>query len=184
MQGLEMDESMKKRQGTAWVVMGVSGCGKSETGSRLAAMLDVPFIEGDLFHSPANVAKMSAGQPLDDADRAGWLAALRDELSRACVGGGGVVLACSALKRVYRDLLRGADCDVRFVHLSGQRDVIAQRMSERSDHYMPTSLLDSQLRTLEPLHADEAGVTLDNAEPIAVLVDRVRDYAGIAATAG
>jgi gluconokinase len=177
-----MDESMKKRSGTAWIVMGVSGCGKSETGSRLAHALGVPFIEGDRFHPAANVAKMSAGTALTDADRAGWLATLRDEIARACADGGSVVLACSSLKRAYRDLLRGADCDVRFVHLAGDRDVIARRMRARADHYMPASLLDSQLLTLEPLHADEAGITLDNAEPIEAVLRRVHDYIGSAAT--
>lgn len=170
-----------KKQGTAWIVMGVSGCGKSETGSRLARSLAVPFIEGDRFHPPANVAKMSAGIPLTDEDRAGWLATLRDEIARGCVDGGSVVLACSALKRAYRDLLRGAGCDVRFVHLSGERDVIAKRMSARADHYMPTSLLDSQLQTLEPLHEDEAGITLDNAEPIDMVLNRLHAYVGVAA---
>jgi gluconokinase len=176
-----MIEPMKKQQGTAWIVMGVSGCGKSETGSRLARALAVPFIEGDVFHPPANVAKMSAGIPLTDADRAGWLAALRDEIARGCAGGGSVVLACSALKRAYRDLLRGAACEVRFVHLHGERDTIARRMSARAEHYMPTSLLDSQLLILEPLHADEAGITLDNAAPIDTILSQVRDYVGAGA---
>jgi len=171
---------MEKRQGKAWVIMGVSGCGKSETGSRLAALLDVPFIEGDRFHPEANVRKMSAGVPLDDTDRAGWLQALRDEIVRGCAGGGSVVLACSALKRAYRDLLRTANADVHFVHLEGERDVIETRMRARADHYMPPSLLDSQLRSLEPLQADEPGITLDNSEPLATVVARVHEYAGAA----
>ena len=169
---------MEKQQGKAWVIMGVSGCGKSETGSRLARLLDVPFIEGDKFHPEANVRKMTAGIPLDDTDRAGWLQALRDEIVRGCADGGNVVLACSALKRAYRDLLRDCDADVHFFHLQGERDVIETRMRARADHYMPASLLDSQLRLLEPLQADERGITLDNAQPLASVVARVHEYAG------
>jgi len=147
----------------AWVVMGISGCGKSEIGSRLAQALDLPYIEGDRFHPPENVAKMSAGIPLNDADRQGWLATLRAEIERAWEAGENVVLSCSALKRAYRDILRGDGNggEVCFVHLHGARELIAGRMAARSGHFMPTSLLDSQLRDLEPLQADEAGVTLD-----------------------
>jgi gluconokinase len=173
---------MEKQQGRAWVIMGVSGCGKSETGLRLAQALDVRFIEGDSFHPEENVRKMSAGVPLDDDDRAGWLRALRDEIARGCAGGGSVVLACSALKRAYRDVLRSATAEVHFVHLNGQRDVIETRMRARADHYMPASLLDSQLSLLEPLHGDEPGITLDNGAPLAAIVARVLDYAGVAAT--
>ncbi|MGI4718699.1 MAG: gluconokinase [Janthinobacterium lividum] len=152
---------------TAWVVTGVSGCGKSEVGMRLAQALGLRFIEGDRFHSPGNVAKMSAGIPLGDADRLGWLAALRVEIERAWDEGEAVVLSCSALKRSYRDILRGGGDggDVRFVHLHGDRDLIAQRMAARSGHFMPPSLLDSQLRDLEPLQPDERGVTLDVRDP-------------------
>lgn|SRR5450830_529022 len=145
-------------RGTAWVVMGVSGCGKSSIGEMLAAQLGVPFIEGDTFHSAANVAKMSAGIALTDDDRHDWLVTLRDKLAAR---EGGVVLSCSSLKRAYRDLLRGAGGDVRFVHLAGERSLLEQRVSNRPGHYMPPSLLDSQLRTLEPLQPDEAGVTLN-----------------------
>jgi gluconokinase len=164
--------------GTAWVVMGVSGCGKSEVGTRLAQALGAPFIEGDRFHPAANVGKMSAGIALGDADREGWLALLRDELARGCAGGATVVLACSALKRAYRDTLRASGCAVRFVHLSGARATIAARMAARAGHYMPVSLLDSQLRDLEPLQADEAGIVLDIAETPEVLVQRIVDGAG------
>jgi gluconokinase len=146
-----------------WVVMGVSGCGKSAIGAGLAAALDVPFLEGDQYHPPANVVKMSAGTPLDDNDRAGWLQVLHDEIAAARKRGTGLVLSCSALKRRYRDLLRKADPELRFAHLAGERELIASRMSTRVGHYMPLSLLDSQLRDLEPLQADEAGITLDIA---------------------
>ena len=159
---------------SAWVVMGVSGCGKSEVGARLAQALGVEFIEGDRFHSAANVAKMSAGVPLTDADRDGWLRQLAAELARVCAEGRGVVLSCSALKRAYRDILRSSGCALRFVHLSGTRDTLAARMRARSGHFMPLSLLDSQLRDLEPLQADEAGMVLDIEEAPGVLVERIR----------
>lgn len=144
-----------------WVVMGVSGCGKSTVGQALAQELGVPFVEGDQFHPPANVAKMSAGMPLDDEDRAGWLLALQAQIREARAGGAGLVLSCSALKRRYRDLLREGDPALRFAHLDGPRELIAARMQARAGHYMPPSLLDSQLRDLEALQPDEAGVLLD-----------------------
>lgn len=144
-----------------WVVMGVSGCGKSEVGQRLAASLGVPFLEGDAYHPAANVDKMAAGVPLTDADRAGWLGTLKDEIAAAHARNEGLVLACSALKRRYRDLLREADPDLHFVHLDGARGLIAQRMLARTAHFMPTSLLDSQLADLEPLGPDEQGLRVD-----------------------
>lgn len=152
---------MDTNAGNRWVVMGVSGCGKSEIGARLAAALGVPFLEGDTFHPQANVAKMSAGMPLDDDDRAGWLLTLQGKIQAAKQRGEGLVLSCSSLKRRYRDLLRQADTQLRFAHLDGGRAVIEGRMRARSGHYMPTSLLDSQLRDLEPLQADEDGLRLD-----------------------
>jgi gluconokinase len=156
-----------------WVVMGVSGCGKSTVGAALAARLDVRFIEGDAFHPPDNVAKMSAGLPLDDQDRAGWLQALAAEIGRARAQGVGLVLSCSALKRRYRDLLRQADPDLRFAHLQGPRALIAGRMAARSGHYMPPALLDSQLRDLEALQDDEAGLLLDITQAPQALVDHI-----------
>ncbi|WP_020652842.1 gluconokinase [Massilia niastensis] len=160
-------------QGIAWVIMGVCGCGKSQTGSRLAARLGAPFIEGDDYHSAANVAKMKAGVPLTDEDRQGWLEALRDELAGR--GGQGAVLSCSSLKRAYRDILRGAG-DVRFVHLAGERGLIAERMGARPGHYMPTSLLDSQMASLEPLQPDETGITLDIRDTPERLVEQILAY--------
>ncbi|WP_229259536.1 gluconokinase [Duganella aceris] len=144
-----------------WVVMGVSGCGKSTVGQALASELDVPYIEGDLFHPDANVAKMSAGMPLNDDDRAGWLLALQAQIRAARQDDAGLVLSCSALKRRYRDLLRQGDPALRFAHLAGAKELISARMQARVNHYMPPSLLDSQFRDLEPLQDDEAGVTLD-----------------------
>lgn len=145
----------------AWIVMGVSGSGKSRVGMLLAQALQARFIEGDAFHPDENLAKMSSGIPLADADRAGWLRLLHAELVHAKAAGESVVLACSALKRAYRDLLRGAGDDACFVHLHGDPSLIAARMAARSGHFMPLSLLDSQLRDLEPLQPDECGVTLD-----------------------
>jgi gluconokinase len=169
---------MSTARGTAWVVMGVSGCGKSEIGARLAQAIGAPFIEGDRFHSESNVRKMAAGTALTDADREGWLAQLAAELAGACAHGAAVVLACSALKRAYRDTLRSSGCRLRFVHLAGARGTIAARMRARAGHYMPASLLDSQLRDLEPLQADEDGIVLDIDEAPEALVGRVLAYAG------
>ncbi|GAB2839701.1 gluconokinase [Pseudoduganella ginsengisoli] len=141
--------------------MGVCGSGKSEVGHRVAQALGAAFIEGDDYHSPANVAKMASGIPLDDTDRAAWLQRLREEIAMARETGAGLVVSCSALKRRYRDVLREGDPALRFAHLHGERGVIAQRLAARKDHYMPPALLDSQLQALEPLQSNEAGVTLD-----------------------
>lgn len=146
------------------VVMGVAGTGKTTIGPLLAARLGVPYAEGDDFHPPANIAKMSAGTPLDDADRWPWLDAIGTWAhDRAGLGG---VASCSALKRAYRDRLRAAAPGVVFVHLVGDRALIETRMSHRQGHFMPTALLDSQFATLQPLEADEAGVGVDvSGEP-------------------
>jgi gluconokinase len=141
------------------VVMGVAGTGKTTVGRLLAERLGVPYAEGDEFHPPANIAKMSAGTPLDDEDRAPWLD-LIGAWAHERRGTGGVV-SCSALKRVYRDRLRAAAPGLFFVHLSGERDLIERRMTARKGHFMPRSLLDSQFAALEPLAADETGVVVD-----------------------
>jgi gluconokinase len=143
------------------VVMGVSGVGKTTVAVQLAERLGLPYAEADDFHPPANVAKMRAGTPLDDADREPWLRALGAWLGERAEDGSGGVITCSALRRRYRDTLRAACPDVRFVHLSGSRDLIAGRMAGRSGHFMPVSLLDSQFAALEPLEPDERGVVLD-----------------------
>jgi gluconokinase len=141
------------------VVMGVAGTGKTTIGPLLAAALGVPYAEGDDFHPPANIAKMSAGTPLDDADRWPWLDAIGQWAhSRAGLGG---VASSSALKRSYRDRLRAAAPDAVFLHLTGDRALIEQRMADRKNHFMPTALLDSQFATLQPLGDDEAGVAVD-----------------------
>lgn len=141
------------------VVMGVAGTGKTTIGPLVAAALGVPYAEGDDFHPAANVAKMSAGVPLDDADRGPWLDAIgRWAHSREGLGG---VVSSSALKRIYRDRLRAAAPGVVFLHLTGDRELIERRMTERKGHFMPTALLDSQFATLEQLGDDEAGVAVD-----------------------
>ncbi|WP_229261035.1 gluconokinase [Duganella levis] len=164
---------MTNQTQTRWVVMGVSGCGKSSVGLQLAGALDVPFLEGDTYHSYANVAKMTAGVPLTDSDRADWLQALHQQIRDARLKNSGLVLSCSSLKRRYRDLLRSADPELRFAHLAGPRELIASRMAARKDHYMPTTLLDSQLAALEPLQDDEAGIVLDIGKPPAELVQQI-----------
>ncbi|MFD5101249.1 gluconokinase [Streptomyces albidochromogenes] len=141
------------------VVMGVAGTGKTTIGPLLAGRLGVPYAEGDDFHPPANIAKMSAGTPLDDADRRPWLDAI-GAWAHARSGLGGVV-SSSALKRAYRDRLRAAAPGAVFLHLTGDRELIEGRMRERRGHFMPTALLDSQYDALQPLQGDEAGVSVD-----------------------
>jgi len=150
--------------------MGVAGAGKTLIGSRLARALDTAFIEGDDHHPPANVALMSAGIALTDADRVPWLTALAALLAAARRDGQGLVIACSALKQSYRDLLRAADPDVHFIHLAGSRALIAQRLAHRTGHYMPPSLLASQFATLEPPEPDEHAWTMNASEDAATIV--------------
>jgi gluconokinase len=134
------------------VLMGVSGTGKTSVGVLLAAALGGEFVEGDSYHPPANVAKMRRGIPLDDADRKPWLEALAAEIGRWLDAGRTMVLACSALKRSYRRVLRGGRQGVRFVHLTGSPALIRARLAARRGHYMPARLLDSQLAALEQPH--------------------------------
>lgn len=143
------------------VVMGVSGCGKSVIGSALAEALGGRFVEGDRFHPPENIERMSAGLPLRDEDRWGWLDAIATEISDAERRGETLVVACSALKRVYRDRLRPASRDLKFVYLEIGRDVAAARVAARKDHFMPASLIDSQFAALEPPGPEEDALTLD-----------------------
>ncbi|AJT64827.3 Thermosensitive gluconokinase [Streptomyces lydicus] len=152
------------------VVMGVAGTGKTTIGPLVAAALGVPYAEGDDFHPPANIAKMSAGVPLDDSDRRPWLDAI-GAWAHDRSGRGGVV-SSSALKRAYRDRLRAAAPGVVFLHLTGDRALIEGRMAERTGHFMPTALLDSQFATLEPLGADEAGVAVDVSGTPQQIADR------------
>jgi gluconokinase len=149
------------------VVMGVSGSGKSTVGAALAQRLVVPFADADAFHPDANIAKMAAGEPLDDNDRSPWLEAIGEWLTRHADGG---VMSCSALKRDYRDQLRAHCPGVEFLHLSGSPELIARRLAGRSGHFMPASLLKSQFDTLEPLGPDERGVTVDVTEPVEAIL--------------
>jgi gluconokinase len=179
----DWNDAMVETKGTheqaiRWVVMGVSGCGKSTVGKALAAALGARFVEGDAYHPAANVAKMSAGLALDDADRAAWLLDLQTPLREARARGEGIVLSCSALKRRYRDVLRAADPTLRFAHLDGARTLLAERLGARVGHYMPPSLLASQLGDLEPLQADEAGIVLDIAQTPEQQVARVLAASG------
>ncbi|CAQ02545.1 gluconokinase, GntK/IdnK-type [Clavibacter sepedonicus] len=156
------------------IVMGVSGSGKSTVGELLAQDAGVPFIDGDDLHPEANRRKMAEGHALDDDDRRPWL----EEVGRALAGRpeGGPVVACSALKRSYRDILRAAAPDAVFVHLVGDHDLLAERLGGREGHFMPSSLLSSQLRTLEPLGDDEQGITLDiTDDPVALADAAVRE---------
>lgn len=141
------------------VVMGVSGCGKSTVADRLARELGGLYLDADELHSPEAVAKMAAGVPLTDEDRAPWLERVGDRLADASHASP-VVIACSALRRRYRDVLRERGGDVIFVHLAGPAELIEARMTARAEHYMPSSLLASQVATLEPLETGEVGVTL------------------------
>src|SRR6059036_1037058 len=156
--------------------MGVSGAGKSLIGAQLARALDIAFVEGDDLHPPENVTRMAAGIALTDDDRRGWLMAIATRLRAAKRAGVGLVVSCSALKRSYRDVLRSAaDADVRFVYLAGGRALLAERLANRRGHFMPPSLLDSQLSILEAPSPDERVWVCDIREaPDAIVADLVR----------
>ena len=150
------------------VVMGVSGSGKSTVGAALAQRLQVPFADADAFHPQANITKMSAGEPLDDEDRYPWLDAVGEWLARHRDGG---VMACSALKRKYRDQLRAHCASIVFLQLSGSPELIARRQASRLGHFMPAALLKSQFDTLEPLEPDERGVVVDVGQSVDAIVE-------------
>lgn len=154
---------------TRFIVMGVSGCGKSSIGAGFAQVAGATFIDGDDLHPLANIEKMAAGRPLNDADRAPWLAQVGKTFA---THRGGLVIGCSALKRSYRDIIRKhAGGPVAFLHLSGSRDVIAHRMASRADHFMPLALLDSQFADLEAPEADEISVTVDIDQSPTAIID-------------
>lgn len=148
------------------VVMGVSGCGKTTVGARLAEHLQRPFGEADEFHSAANIAKMAAGIPLTTEDRLPWLESLTAWLDEQAASAGPGVISCSALKKSYRDILRRAKMPVFFVHLTVDREQVLERVAQRTDHYMPAALVQSQFDALEPLSDDEVGMTLPGNGPI------------------
>ena len=152
------------------VVMGASGCGKSTIGQALADRLGLPFADADDFHPTANIQKMSNGIPLTDEDRAPWLTAVGAELDRHDLTG--IVMACSALKVAYRDILRLQAPRVFFVHLDVTKQVLAKRMVVRSEHFMPLTLLESQLATLEPLEPHENGLTVNADQPVEKITTR------------
>jgi gluconokinase len=157
----------------ALVVMGVSGSGKSTIGEKLAKRLGWIYEDGDKFHPASNVAKMSAGQPLTDEDRWPWLQAIAAEIDRICDAGQHVVIACSALKRPYRDILVHGRNDVRIVFLNGTQELIASRLARRKDHFMPPGLLASQFGTLEPPETSENPVTVSIDAPVETIVDEI-----------
>lgn len=152
------------------VVMGVSAAGKSSVGAALAQRLGLEFIDGDDLHSAQNRAKMASGTPLNDEDREPWLDVVGRTLAHA--SGDGLVVACSALRRRYRERIRSQQPSSFFIHLDGAPGLLAARAAGRSDHFMPSSLLDSQLATLEGLEADERGVRLDVSGSVSEIVDQ------------
>lgn len=156
------------------VIMGVAGSGKSSVGPPLATRFNAAYIDGDDLHPPSNVERMASGLPLDDECRRPWLLKIGETLREAeqCT-----IIACSALKRRYRDIIReAAGGEVLFVHLAGARELIGARMAARKDHFMPLDLLDSQFAALEPLHQDEAGGAVDIDRPIDAVVAAAADY--------
>ncbi len=155
------------------VVMGASGVGKTTLGKALAEKIGCAFVDADDLHPPANVAKMRRGEALDDADRAPWLDAVAGEIARCAGEGRCVVIACSALKRAYRDRLRRADAALVFIYMEATRAVLEDRLARRTTHFMPASLVASQLATLEPPGADERVIRVDATLPVAELVAEV-----------
>jgi gluconokinase len=159
--------------------MGVSGSGKSTIAEKLAQRLGWTFEDGDRFHPASNVAKMSAGHPLTDEDRWPWLQAIADEIDRVCKAGEHVVIACSALKRSYRDVLVHGRHDVRIVYLKGTQELIAGRLAARKGHFMPPGLLASQFKTLEPPDGDENPVIVSIDASVEEIVDDTVSQMGI-----
>ncbi len=176
---------MVEQRLSALVVMGVSGSGKSTVAAAVAARVGALFLDADDFHPASNVAKMAAGTPLTDEDRRPWLMSVGDEIARRTGAGEPVVVACSALKRAYRDVLRERGGDVSFALLDGTPELLAERIGARAGHFMPATLLGSQLVALERLQPDEPGFSVDVAEAPDQIADTVvacwRDVAELAA---
>jgi len=163
----------------ALITMGVSGSGKSTIGEAVARRLGWTYEDGDKFHPASNVAKMSAGHPLTDEDRWPWLQAIADEIDRVCQASAPAVIACSALKRAYRDILVHGRDDVRIVYLNGTQALIAGRLAARKNHFMPSGLLDSQFKTLEPPAACENPVTVSIDGSVDAIVDDIVRQLGL-----
>ena len=163
----------------ALVVMGVSGSGKSTIAEKLAERLRWRYEDGDKYHPASNVAKMSAGHPLTDEDRWPWLRAIADEIDRVCSAGEHAVIACSALKRVYREILVHGRDDVRIIYLQGTQELIADRLAKRKGHFMPPGLLASQFKTLEPPEENENPVTASIDAPVDAVVDDIIHQLGL-----
>ena len=163
----------------ALVVMGVSGSGKSTIAEKLAQRLRWTYEDGDRFHPASNVAKMSAGHPLTDEDRWPWLQAIADEIDRVCKAGEHAVIACSALKRAYRDVLVHGRTDVRIIYLDGTEPLIAKRLAQRKGHFMPPGLLASQFKTLEPPDTGENPVTVSIDASVDAIVDDIVGQLGL-----
>lgn len=168
---------------THLVVMGVAGSGKTTAAASLAALTSWPLAEADDFHPEANIVKMSAGTPLSDEDRWPWLRSLRDWMSGQVDKQSCSIVTCSALKRVYRDLLSEAKGRVLFVHLVAEQEALCERMEQREGHFMPPQLLPSQFATLEPLEPDEDGIVIESRETpertLAAVLDAL-ESAGVA----
>ena len=157
----------KERKGVAYVVMGICGCGKSTVARLLADRLGIEMLDADDFHPLENVQKMQSGVPLDDVDRSGWLARLNEALRQRTESGASIALACSALKQRYRDALAEGVADCRWIYLKGSRELILERMSARANHFMPTSLVDSQLAALEE---PTGAIVIDIGQPLEAIV--------------
>ncbi len=163
----------------ALIMMGVSGSGKSTIADKLAERIGWRSVDGDKFHPASNIAKMSAGHPLTDEDRWPWLKAIAAEIDRSCKAGEKVVIACSALKRSYREILVHGRDDVRIVYLDGSQQLIAERLARRSGHFMPPGLLESQFKTLEPPDESENPVTVSIDSAPDDIVDNIIQQLGL-----
>ena len=168
------DAAPGARRARVIVVMGVAGCGKTAIGSLLAQRMGCRFIEGDSLHPPENVARMASGRPLTDELRVGWLDRIGSEMSSSVGRGESVVAACSALKRIYRDQLRGHEPGVVFVYPEVDPETASRRVGSRKGHFMPASLVESQFAILEPPQSDERAVMLNGSRAIDELVDEAR----------
>lgn len=158
------------------VIMGVAGCGKTTVGEGLSAAMGIPFLDGDTLHPQANIEKMAAGIPLTDDDRWPWLQSIGQTFASSRTP---LIIGCSALRRAYRDIIREmASGGVTFVHLSGSRELIAVRMSNRGRHFMPPTLLDSQLATLEPPGNDEHAIEIDIDQPLDTIIQATKAKLG------